>query len=145
MLKKITTMNVLYSYLTYGYFVLSVKIENVINEMPHDLCNDSDNTFNNKLVHCNRLTSDTLSKYTDLIDLLLHDPHFYMRCCVLFWWINCGEQHKQDTILLHKKLTKAMKTAGEMTFPENAKNNFTPVSGWNALLETPYNEARNAI
>ena len=31
-----------------------------------------------------------------------------------------------------------------MTFPESAKNNFTPVPGWRELLETPYNEARYA-
>ena len=37
-----------------------------------------------------------------------------------------------------------MKTAGEMSFPESAKSNFTPVQGWKELLKTPYNEARNA-
>ena len=65
---KITSMNVLYSYLTSDYFVLSDKLDNVINEIPPDLCNDSYDTFN-KRVHWDRLTCDTLSTYTDLTDL----------------------------------------------------------------------------
>ena len=76
MFNKITSMNVLYSYLTSDYVVLSVKLDNVINEIPPDLCNDSDDTFNIKHVHWARLTCDTLSEYTDLTDLFLHDPDF---------------------------------------------------------------------
>ena len=45
---------------------------------------------------------------------------------------------------MYEKLTRVMKTAGEMTFPASAKINFTPVPGWRELLETPYNETRNA-
>ena len=37
-----------------------------------------------------------------------------------------------------------MKTAGEITFPESANSNFTPLPGWKEVLEIPYNEARNA-
>ena len=144
MFNKITSMNVLYSYLTSDHFVLSVTLDNVINEIPPDLCNDSDDTFNIKRVHWDRLTCDTLSKYTDLTDLLLHDPDFVCKAVYCNGGENCSEQHKQDLILLYEKLTRAMKRAGEMTFPESAKSNFTPVPGWKELLETPYNEARNA-
>ena len=144
MFNKITSMNVLYGYLTSDHFVLSVKLDNVINEIPPDLCNDSDDTFNIKRVHWDRLTCDTLSKYTDLTDLLLHDPDFVCDSVYCSGGENCSEQHKQDLILLYEKLTRAMKTAGEMTFPESAKSNFTPVPGWKELLETPYNEAHNA-
>ena len=84
------------------------------------------------------------NKYTDLTDLLLHDPDFVCDAVYCSGRENCSEQHKQDLILLYEKLTRAMKTAGEMTFPESAKSNFTPVPGWKELLETPYNEARNA-
>ena len=66
MFNKITSMNVLYSYLTSDHFVLSVELDNVINEIPPDLCNDSDDTFNIKRVHWDRLTCDTLFEYTDL-------------------------------------------------------------------------------
>ena len=69
MFNKITNMDVLYSYLTSDHFVLSVKHENVINDMPLGLCNDSDYAFNIKYVHWDRHTRDTFSKYTDLTDL----------------------------------------------------------------------------
>ena len=65
-----TIMNVLYCYLASDHFVLSVKLENVINEMPPDLCNDSDDTFNIERVHWDRPTCNILSKYTDLSDSL---------------------------------------------------------------------------
>ena len=144
MFNKITSMNVLYSYLTSDHFVLSVTLDNVINEIPPDLYNDSDDTFNIKRVHWDRLSCDTLSKYTDLPDLLLHDPDFVCNAVYCSGGENCSEQHKQDLILLYEKLTRAMKTAGEMTFPESAKGNITPVPRWKELLETPDNEARNA-
>ena len=125
MFNKITSMNVLYSYLTSDHFVLSTRLDNVINEIPPDLCNDSDDTFNIKRVHWDRLTCDTLSKYTDLTDLLLHDPDFVCDAVCCSGGENCSEQHKQDLILLYENLTKAMKRAGEMTFPESAKSNFS--------------------
>ena len=144
MFNKITSMNVLYNYLTSDHFVLSVTLDNIINEIPPDLSNDSDDTFDIKRVHWDRLTCDTLSKYTDLTGLLLHDPDFVCDAVYCFGGENCSEQHEQDLILLYEKLTRAMKRAGEMTFPESAKSNFTPVPGWKELLEIPYNEARNA-
>ena len=58
MLNNINSMNVLYSYLTSDQCVLSVKLDNVINKIPLDHCNDSDDTFDIKRVHWDRLTCD---------------------------------------------------------------------------------------
>ena len=134
----------LYSYLTSDHFVLSVKHEKVINEMPIGLCNDSDYTLSIKLVHWNGHTHDTLSKYTDLTDLSLCGPDFVCDAAYCSGGENYSELHKQNLVLLFEKLTRAMKTSGEMNFPESANCNFTPIPGWKVLLETPYNETRNA-
>ena len=80
--------------------MLSAKLDNVLNEIPPDLCNDSYDTFNIKRVHWDRLTCDTLSKYTDLTDLLLHDPDSVCDVVYCSGGENSSEQHKQDLILL---------------------------------------------
>ena len=116
MFNKITSMNVLYSYLTSDHLVLSVTLDNIINEIPPDLCNDSDDTFNIKRVHWDRLTCDTQSKYTDLTDLLLHCPGFVCDAIYCSGGENCSEQHTQNLILLYQKLTRAMKRVGERLF-----------------------------
>ena len=43
-----------------------------------------------------------------------------------------------------ERITRALRSADEITIPKNSKSNFTPVPGWNELLKEPYNEARNA-
>ena len=57
---------------------------------------------------------------------------------------NCNEQRRQDLVCLYERITRALRSADEITIPKSSKSNFTPVPGWNELLEEPYNEARNA-
>ena len=76
--------------------------------------------------------------------LLLSESYFSCDAVYCSGGENCNEQHRQDLVCLYERITRAPRSADEITIPKSSKSNITPVPGWNELLEEPYNEARDA-
>ena len=141
MFNTISSIDLLYNYLTSDHFVLSIKLDKVYAKQ---LCNLCDEGFNITRIKWNQLSHDTVSKYTARTDLLLSESYFRCDAVYCTGGENCNEHHRQDLVCLYERITRALRSADKITIHKSSKSNFTPVPGWNELLEEPYNEARNA-
>ena len=70
MFNKISSIDVLYNFLTSDHFVLSIKLDNAYAKQLCNLCDDPIEGFNITRIKWDQLSHDTVSKYTARTDLL---------------------------------------------------------------------------
>ena len=75
MFNKISSIDILYNFLTSDHFVLSVKLGNVHAKQLYNLFDDAIEGLDIKRIKWDQLSHDTLSKYTARTDLILYESH----------------------------------------------------------------------
>ena len=103
MFTKISSIAVLYNFLTSDHFVLSIKLDNVYAKQLGNLCDDPIEGFNIACIKWDHMSHDTVSKYTARTDLLLNESHLSCDAVYCSGGENCNEQHRQDWFVFMKQ------------------------------------------
>ena len=132
--KKICSIHSLRNFATSDHTVLSVKLYNVHTEQICNPCDYRIYVFNIKCIKWDQLIRKVLPRYTTPTDLFLSETDFISDVVYCSGGENCNKQHKQWSGL-YEIITRALRSADEISFPRISHSTFTPSPCWKEQLE----------